>query len=93
MNKYELTAVISGKATPAKKKSAIEKIKKFVDSFKGKVVEVEEWGKIDLMYKIEGNDSGIFTLFKIELDPLEVKKLSDKLKSEGEILRFLIVKP
>ena len=48
MNKYELTAVISGKATPAKKKSAIEKIKKFVDSFKGKVVEVEEEGIVPL---------------------------------------------
>lgn len=92
MNKYELTVLISGKATPAKQKSAGEKIKKIVEVFKGKVEKVDDWGKKDLVYKIKGNESGIFTLFNIELNPEDVKKLNDKLKMEDDLLRFLIVK-
>ncbi len=92
MNNYELTAVVPGKSTSAKQKSAVEKVKKLIDVFKGKVEKIDEWGKIDLMYKIKGNDSGIFFLFNIELNPSDTKKLSDKLKMEEDVLRFLIVK-
>lgn len=92
MNNYELTVVISGKSTPAKQKSAVEKVKKLVEVFKGKVAKVDEWGKLDLMYKIKGSDSGIFTLFNIELKAADVKKLNDKLKVEEDFIRFLIVK-
>ncbi len=92
MNKYELTIMVSGKATPAKQKSVIEKVKKLIETFKGKVQTTDAWGKIDLMYKIKGNDSGVFTLFNIELNPGEVKKLTQKIKMEEDLLRFLIVK-
>ena len=92
MNKYELTVVISGKATPARQKAAVEKVKKLVDLFKGKVEKVDEWGKVDLMYRIEGNESGIFFLFNIELNPEDTKKVSDKLKTEEDIIRFLVVR-
>lgn len=92
MNKYELTVVISGKSTPAKQKSAVEKIKKLVDIFNGKVEKVDEWGRIDLMYKIKGQESGVFFFFNIELNPVDVKGLSDKLKVEEDIIRYLLVK-
>lgn len=91
MRKYELTVVISGKSTPAKQKSVVEKVSKLVDSFKGKVEKVDEWGKVDLTYKIEGNETGIFVLFDIELNADDVKKLSDKLKVEEDIIRFLVL--
>ena len=87
-----MTVVISGKATPARQKAAVEKVKKLVDLFKGKVEKVDEWGKVDLMYRIEGNESGIFFLFNIELNPEDTKKVSDKLKTEEDIIRFLVVR-
>jgi small subunit ribosomal protein S6 len=92
MSKYELTIVISGKSTSAKQKSVLEKVKKLIDSFKGKVGKIDEWGKQDLMYKIMGNSSGIFFLLNVELNGTEVKKLSDKLKTDEEIIRFLLIK-
>lgn len=91
MNKYELTVIISGKSTPAKQKSVVEKVNKQVEAFKGKVEKADEWGKVDLAYKIEGNESGIFVIFDIELNAESVKKLSDKLKIEEDIIRFLIL--
>jgi small subunit ribosomal protein S6 len=92
MGNYELTIVLSGKATAAKIKSIKEKIDKFVSFFKGKINKVDEWGKLELAYKIEGNSSGNFLLYNIELEPGNIKSLSDKLKMEEEIIRYLLIK-
>ena len=92
MNKYELTMILPGKATPAKVKSVQEKIEKALTSIKGKVIKVQELGKIDLSYKIKGNDAGNFLVFDIELDPEGIKILKDKIRVEEEIIRYLIIK-
>jgi len=80
MNKYELVLLISGK------------VEKLISGFKGKVGKVDDWGKIDLRYKIKKSENGIFLLLNIELDSDQVKKLHDKLQTDEEILRFLLVK-
>ena len=92
MNKYELTIILPGKSTPAKQKAQLERIEKYIKSFKGVVSKVDEWGRLDLSYKIKGNESGVFMLLNVELNADEVKKLGDKLKMEDEILRFLLIK-
>jgi ribosomal protein S6 len=53
---------------------------------------VEELGKIDLSYKIKGNESGIFLLFNVELEAIDVKKFDIKLRSEDEIIRHLLIR-
>jgi small subunit ribosomal protein S6 len=92
MRKYELTVVLPDKATAAKKKSATEKIKKLVKTLKGKIGKVDEWGEIDLAYKIGKNDTGTFLHFPLELDPETVKSVNDKLRLEEEIIRYLLVR-
>jgi small subunit ribosomal protein S6 len=92
MRNYEMTVVLSGKATAAKTKSIKEKIDKFISAFEGKIDKVDEWGKLDLAYKIEGNNSGNFLHYNIELEPGNIKSLSDKLKMEEEIIRYLLIK-
>ena len=92
MGNYELTVVLSGKATAAKIKSVKEKIDKFISTFKGKINKVEEWGKIDLAYKIKGNGSGNFLHYNIELEPGNIKNFNDKIKMEDEIIRHLLIK-
>ena len=91
MNNYEMTLVLPEKATPAKKKSVGETIGKMVKIFKGKVVKVDDWGKLDLAYPIEKNESGNFLHFHLELEADGPKNLSDKLNLEEGILRYLIV--
>jgi small subunit ribosomal protein S6 len=92
MNKYELTIVLDGKATAAKKKAAVEKIQKIITTFKGKVEKVDDWGKKELAYKIGKSDSGVFLLFSLELSGEGAKALPNKLKLEEEIIRYLLVK-
>ena len=85
MNKYELTVVLDGKATAAKKKKVVEKIS-------GKITESKEWGVKELAYKIGKSTSGLYLYFELELDPKDVKALNEKLRTDADIIRFLMIK-
>lgn len=92
MRIYELTIVLAGGTTAAKKKSMQEKVKKLVTSFKGKVSKVEEWGDLKLAYPIEENDTGFFLHFILELEAEFAKEIDSKLNLEEGVLRYLLVR-
>lgn len=92
MDKYELTTVLPGKTTSAKKKSAREFVEKLVKTLKGKVAKIDDWGELPLSYKIKGNESGIFIHFWLELDRQAVSGIDNKLRLEEGIIRHLLVK-
>lgn len=92
MNGYELTLVLPGDLTPAKKKAAQEKIEKIVEVNKGKVGKLNDWGKIDLAYEIKRQSSGNFLNFDLELGSEAVKAVNDKLRVDEGVLRFLLVR-
>lgn len=92
MDKYELTVVLAGGASSAKKKAIQEKLEKLVKLLSGKVVSFADWGEISLAYKIKKQASGVFLHFVVEMERKSVKSLSDKLKTEEDIIRSLLVK-
>lgn len=91
MNKYELTVVLDGKAGGAKKKKVIEALEKTLAIFKGVIKESKEWGVKELAYKIGKSETGLFLFFELELDPKGVKALNDKLRTDPDIIRFLLI--
>lgn len=92
MRKYELTVVLPGGATAAKKKSVGEKVKKLITASKGKAGKMEDWGKKELAYKMAKNDSGAFLYFPLELEAEAVKDLDTKLNLEEDIIRYLLIR-
>lgn len=92
MQNYELTVVLPGGISEAKKKTTQEKIKKIVEENRGKVKEMGELGKIDLARRVKKETSGIFLNFALELDGKGVKTVQDKVKMEEEIIRYLLVR-
>lgn len=92
MKNYELTLVLDGKTSSAKKKATQETIEKIVTTLKGKVAKFEDWGNKDLAFQIGKSTSGIFLHFKLELDGTAAKQLIVKLRSEEEVLRSLLVR-
>jgi len=91
MRKYELTIVVAGGTTPAKKKSIQGKVEKIVKGLEGKIGKVADWGEIDLEYPMQGNNTGIFLHFPLELDPAQAKEIDSKFNFEEEIIRYLLV--
>jgi len=92
MNKYELTVVLDGKSGSAKAKKVIEALEKTLKLFKGAIKESKEWGVKELAYKIGKSETGLFLFFELELDPKGVKALNDKLRTDPDIVRYLVVR-
>ncbi len=92
MQKYELTIVLDGKATAAKKKAVIASVEKTAELLKGKLGSVIDWGEKDLAYKIKKSTSGSFIHIPLEIGSGEVKKLVEKIKTDDVIIRYLLVK-
>ena len=92
MSTYELTLILDGKASPAKKKSLTEKIEKLIKLNKGKILKKDDWGKREFAYPIKKNDTGIYLFFEIELEPEVVNKVSEKIRIDDDILRHLIIR-
>ncbi|HKC05136.1 MAG TPA: 30S ribosomal protein S6 [Patescibacteria group bacterium] len=91
MNKYELTVVLDGKSGPAKKKKVTEVLEKTLALFKGAIKESKEWGVKELAYKIGKSETGLYLFFELELDPTGVKALNDKLRTDPDVIRFLLI--
>lgn len=92
MNKYELTLVLDGKAGASKKKKITEALESLLKIFKGKVTESKDWGVKEMAYKIEKSTSGLYLYFELELEAIGVKGLNDKLRVDGDILRYLLIR-
>jgi len=92
MQKYELTIVLDGKATTAKKKAVTSDIEKAVALLEGKCGTLVDWGVKDLSYKIVKSESGSFLHIPLEMSSETVKKLVEKIKTQDDIIRYLLVK-
>jgi small subunit ribosomal protein S6 len=70
--------------------SKVEKI--FADN-KGKIVNVDNWGKRKLAYPIKKNESAVYVIYTVELPAENVRKVESTLNITDEVIRFLITKP
>lgn len=91
MNKYELTIVLDGKAGVAGKKKATETLEKVLTILKGSIKESKDWGVKELAYKIGKSETGAYLYFEIELDPKGAKTLNEKLRTDVDIIRYLLI--
>lgn len=92
MNNYELTAVIKVSADEAQVKAALEKVKGFVTSNKGTIVDVKEVGRKELAYEIGKEKEGYYAFITFEAKPECVRPIENICKIEESLLRYMIIK-
>lgn len=92
MRNYELVVVLDGKATAAKKKTITEKIEKLIKTAKGKADKIKDLGTKDLAFKINKSTTGAYLLFPVEVDGAGAKEISNKLRLEEELIRYLLIR-
>ncbi|WKZ25684.1 MAG: 30S ribosomal protein S6 [bacterium] len=91
MNNYELTVILEGKTTSAKKKSFLEGLDKIVKIFEGKVKSAEDWGVKEMFHEIKKQKTGLYLHLNIEMPAKSVKGFETKLRTDDSVLRHLIV--
>ena len=78
------------------RKKLVEEIKGEIEKAKGKVLEVDEWGKKELAYPIrkagKKSKEGIYFLFNLELSERFPVEIGKKLRLNEKVLRYLLVR-
>lgn len=92
MYTYDLTVVLDGKLTPAKKKTAVTKIETLITTADGAVGKIKDWGERDLAYPIAKSVSGTYLTFPVSMEGPSAQKFNDKLRLEEGILRYLLIR-
>lgn len=92
MRNYELTIVLDGKSTPAKKKSVGKSVEDLIKTNKGKVKKMDDWGKKELAYTMGKSVTGIYIHYKLELEPVTVKLIKEKLRLDENVIRYLLIR-
>lgn len=92
MRDYELTLVVDPEGSEEDRKKQTAKIEKIIEDLKGKVEEIDEWGKKKLAYPIKKKNLGYYFLWTIKLPEEVIMDLDKKLRLEEGLLRYLLVR-
>jgi len=91
MRKYELTVIFPDKAEEAALSKLIDRVSKTIEELKGKVEKTDQWGKKDLCFFIKKQSRGFYVYFQLILDPKKAVDLEKKLKTDENIIRYLLI--
>ena len=92
MNLYEHTIIARQDVSPAQIKQIEEKYSKIVEKYQGDIVQVENWGLMNMSYLIKKNKKGNYIHFKIKADGKIIAELEKNEKIDKNLLRYLTVK-
>ena len=92
MNFYEHTIIARQDVSPSQLKQIEEKYSKIVEKLDGDIVQLENWGLMNLSYLIKKNKKGNYIHFKIKADGKIISELEKNEKIDKNLLRYLTVK-
>lgn len=89
---YEMLFIIPNKFTDDEAKKVFEKVKTLLTENKGEITMEDYWGKKKFAYPINHEYYGYYGLLEFNLDRLLVAKISNILRLDKEIVRFIVIK-
>lgn len=92
MRRYETVWVVNGDLPDEDVKAAIDKFTKIISGTGGTVVNVEEWGRRKLAYKIGNTLRGAYILVDFAGMPTTVKELERNFRIDDRVIRYLTTK-
>ena len=69
-----------------------EKYNEIINKTSGKVVKIEEWGLLNLAQKIKNYKKGFYIHYKFEGNKETLNEITNKLKIDSSVIRYLTVK-
>ena len=89
---YENTIVVKQDLAEKDITSIKDKYREIINNSSGKIVKIEQWGLLNLAYKIKNYKKGFFIHFKFEGNKKTLNEIEKKIKVDGSIIRNLTVK-
>lgn len=72
--------------------SELKIIKSLIESFSGKIIMEDNWGRKTLAYPVEKQSSANFYSWSMEIDKPKVAEFKRKLNFNEKLLRYLLLK-
>ena len=92
MNLYEHTIIVKQSHSKSQIEDLKTKYSKIIEKNEGEIVKIDDWGLLNLSYKINNNKKGSYIHFKLKGNGLTVSELEKNEKIDKNLLRFLTVK-
>ena len=92
MNYYEHTIIARQDTSVSQIKQIKEKYSNIITKNKGNIIQMQDWGLMNLSYFIKKNRKGNYVHFKITGDGKLIKELEKNEKLDKNLLRYLTVK-
>ena len=92
MRQYETAFLISPKLEEEETEQLIEKMAEVVKKKKGKMGNIENWGKRRLAYPIDKMDEAVYVFFHYEGDPDIPHELQRRFRQTETVIRYLTLK-
>jgi small subunit ribosomal protein S6 len=92
MRRYETVWVVNGDLPDEEVKATIDKFTKIITGQGGTLVNVEEWGRRKLAYKIAGTLRGYYLLADFAGRSDTVKELERNFRIDDRVIRYLTMK-
>ena len=89
---YENTIVAKQDLAEKEVKQIKEKYSDVINNSSGKIIKTEEWGLLNLAYKIKNYRKGFYIHYKFEATIKTIKEIEKKIKLDKSIIRHLTVK-
>ena len=91
MRDYELIVIIHPDLDDEAINQALDRIRGWIDSSKGTIENIDNWGKRRLAYEIQKQKEGIYYLLNITIDPQSIADLERNLIILEPVMRHMIV--
>lgn len=92
MRQYETAFLITPKLEEEESEKLIEKMAEVVKKKKGKMVNIERWGKRKLAYPIDKLDEAVYVFFHYEGNPEIPLELQRRFRQTEAIVRYLTLR-
>ena len=92
MNLYEHTIVARQDTSVSQIKQITEKYSKIVEKNDGNILQMQNWGLLNLSYMIKKNKKGNYIHFKIKGAPKIIQELEKSESLDKNLLRYMTVK-
>lgn len=90
MRHYEILAILPGTLAETEVPAITAKIKETIQDCGGESITTEEVGKSRLAYPIKHIRYGYFHIFTFQATPEDIKKIEEKIRLSGQVLRAVV---
>lgn len=89
---YELMIIVDRDADDAANRAVVERVNELVTADGGSIPTVDNWGRRRFAYPINHKDEGIYTVFEIVTEALNLDELDRFLRLADDVVRHKLIR-